>query len=40
SGTGAMIPTPGMPQQVQSGMQPLVNNAAAANMPFPNRCSV
>ncbi|PNX86064.1 mediator of RNA polymerase II transcription subunit 25-like protein, partial [Trifolium pratense] len=27
SGTGAMIPTPGMPQQVQSGMQPLVNNA-------------
>ncbi|GAU44367.1 hypothetical protein TSUD_241800, partial [Trifolium subterraneum] len=34
SGTGAMIPTPGMPQQVQSGMQPLVNNAAAANMPL------
>jgi len=34
SGTGAvMIPTPGMPQQVQSGMQPLVNNAAATNMP-------
>lgn len=32
SGTGAMIPTPGIPQQVQSGMQPLVNNAAAANM--------
>jgi mediator of RNA polymerase II transcription subunit 25 len=35
SGTGAMmIPTPGMPQQVQSGMQPLVNNAAATNMPI------
>ncbi|CAJ2648380.1 unnamed protein product [Trifolium pratense] len=34
SGTGAMIPTPGMPQQVQSSMQPLVNNAAAANMPL------
>ncbi|KEH39855.1 putative von Willebrand factor, type A [Medicago truncatula] len=29
-----MIPTPGMPQQVQSGMQPLVNNAAATNMPL------
>jgi len=28
SGNGTMIPTPGMSQQVQSGMQPLVNNAA------------
>ncbi|CAK8537327.1 unnamed protein product [Lathyrus sativus] len=34
SGAGAMIPTPGMTQQVQSGMQPLANNAATANMPL------
>lgn len=34
SGTGAMIPTPGMPQQVQSGMQPLVNNNGVANIPL------
>ncbi|XP_058775395.1 mediator of RNA polymerase II transcription subunit 25 [Vicia villosa] len=34
SGTAAMIPTPGMTQQVQSGMQPLANNAATANMPL------
>ncbi|XP_061375090.1 mediator of RNA polymerase II transcription subunit 25 [Gastrolobium bilobum] len=36
SGTGTMIPTPGMSQQVQSGMQPLVNNAAS-NMPLPQQ---
>lgn len=35
SGTGTMIPTPGMSQQVQSGMQSLgVNNSSAANMPL------
>ncbi|KAJ1385276.1 Mediator complex, subunit Med25, von Willebrand factor type A [Sesbania bispinosa] len=40
SGTGTMIPTPGMSQQqVQSGgMQPLVNNAAA-NMPLAQQTS-
>lgn len=37
-GTGTMIPTPGMSQQVQSGMQPLVNNAAA-NMPLSQQTS-
>ncbi|KAI4357851.1 hypothetical protein L6164_001774 [Bauhinia variegata] len=41
SGTGTMIPTPGMAQQVQSGMQPLsVNNtAAAASMSLPQQTS-
>ncbi|XP_004513304.1 mediator of RNA polymerase II transcription subunit 25 isoform X2 [Cicer arietinum] len=39
SGNGAMIPTPGMPQQVQSGMQPLVNNAASANLPLSQQTS-
>ncbi|KAL5078773.1 hypothetical protein RYX36_007194 [Vicia faba] len=34
SGAGAMIPTPGMSQQVQSGMQAPPNNAATANMPL------
>ncbi|XP_021299586.1 mediator of RNA polymerase II transcription subunit 25 isoform X3 [Herrania umbratica] len=35
SGTGTMIPTPGMSQQVQSGMQTLgVSNSSAANMPL------
>lgn len=35
SGNGTMIPTPGMPQQVQNGMHSLgVNNNAAANMPL------
>ncbi|TKY69388.1 Mediator of RNA polymerase II transcription subunit 25 [Spatholobus suberectus] len=38
SGTGTMIPTPGMSQQVQSGMQTLVNNAAA-NMPLSQQTS-
>ncbi|CAI9096269.1 OLC1v1032371C1 [Oldenlandia corymbosa var. corymbosa] len=34
SGTGTMIPTPGMSQQVQPGMQPLgVNNNPAGSMP-------
>lgn len=39
SGTGTMIPTPGMSQQVQSGMQPLGVNNAAANMPLPQQTS-
>lgn len=35
SGTGTMIPTPGMSQQNQQGMQSLgVNNNTAANMPL------
>lgn len=38
SGSGTMIPTPGMSQQVQSSMQPLVNNAAA-NMPLSQQTS-
>lgn len=38
SGNGTMIPTPGMSQQVQSGMHPLVNNAAA-NMPLSQQTS-
>ncbi|KAG5062652.1 hypothetical protein JHK85_003835 [Glycine max] len=38
SGTGTMIPTPGMSQPVQSVMQPLVNNAAA-NMPLSQQTS-
>ncbi|KAK7306952.1 hypothetical protein VNO77_39602 [Canavalia gladiata] len=38
SGTGTMIPTPGMSQQVQSGMPPLVNNATA-NMPLQQQTS-
>ncbi|XP_062159533.1 mediator of RNA polymerase II transcription subunit 25 isoform X2 [Alnus glutinosa] len=41
SGNGTMIPTPGMPQQVQSGMQSLggVNNNSAANMPLSQQTS-
>ncbi|KAG2662911.1 hypothetical protein I3760_16G003700 [Carya illinoinensis] len=40
SGTGTMIPTPGMPQQVQSGMQSLgVNNNSATNMPLSQQTS-
>ncbi|KAG7940766.1 hypothetical protein I3843_16G003500 [Carya illinoinensis] len=40
SGTGTMIPTPGMPQQVQSGMQSLgVNNNSASNMPLSQQTS-
>uniref|UniRef100_F6HFQ0 Mediator of RNA polymerase II transcription subunit 25 n=1 Tax=Vitis vinifera TaxID=29760 RepID=F6HFQ0_VITVI len=40
SGTGTMIPTPGMSQQVQPGMPSLgVNNNAAANMPLPQQTS-
>uniref|UniRef100_A0A0A0KT51 Mediator of RNA polymerase II transcription subunit 25 n=1 Tax=Cucumis sativus TaxID=3659 RepID=A0A0A0KT51_CUCSA len=35
SGNGTMIPTPGMPQQVQNGMHSLGMNNAAANMPLP-----
>lgn len=35
SGSSTMIPTPGIPQQAQSGMQSLgVNNNSAANMPL------
>ncbi|KAB5568300.1 hypothetical protein DKX38_002093 [Salix brachista] len=35
SGLNTMIPTPGMSQQVQSGMQPLsANNTSAANLPL------
>ncbi|XP_058182821.1 mediator of RNA polymerase II transcription subunit 25 isoform X2 [Rhododendron vialii] len=35
SGTGTMIPTPGMTQQLQPGMQSLgVNNSSGANMPM------
>ncbi|KAK7407570.1 hypothetical protein VNO78_09523 [Psophocarpus tetragonolobus] len=39
SGTGTMIPTPGMSQQVQSSMQPLVTNATG-NMPLSQQTSV
>lgn len=40
SGTGAMIPTSGMSQQVQPGMQPLgVNNSSAVNMPLSQHAS-
>jgi mediator of RNA polymerase II transcription subunit 25 len=40
TGTGTMIPTPGMPQQVQSGMQSIgVNNNSAANMPLSQQTS-
>lgn len=40
SGTGTMIPTPGMSQQAQSGMQPLsVNNNAAVNMQLSQQTS-
>ncbi|KAK4263763.1 hypothetical protein QN277_029137 [Acacia crassicarpa] len=39
SGTGTMIPTPGMSQQVQQGMQPLGVNNAAANMPLQQQTS-
>ncbi|KAL3510850.1 hypothetical protein ACH5RR_030251 [Cinchona calisaya] len=40
SGTGTMIPTPGMSQEVQPGMQPLgVNNTTAANIPLPHQTS-
>ncbi|XP_038892143.1 mediator of RNA polymerase II transcription subunit 25 isoform X1 [Benincasa hispida] len=35
SGNGTMIPTPGMPQQVQNGMHSIGVNNAAANMPLP-----
>ncbi|OIW04658.1 hypothetical protein TanjilG_07793 [Lupinus angustifolius] len=38
SGNGTMIPTPGMSEQAQSGMQSLVNNAAA-NMTLPQQGS-
>ncbi|CAN6675661.1 unnamed protein product [Malus baccata var. baccata] len=40
SGTGTMIPTPGMAQQVQSGMQSLgANNNSASNVPFSQQTS-
>ncbi|KAM2979504.1 hypothetical protein FF2_011077 [Malus domestica] len=40
SGTGTMIPTPGMAQQVQSGMQSLgANNSSAAYVPFSQQTS-
>ncbi|XP_054824935.1 mediator of RNA polymerase II transcription subunit 25-like isoform X2 [Prosopis cineraria] len=39
SGTGTTIPTPGMSQQVQPGMQPLVVNNAAVNMPSQQQTS-
>ncbi|XP_015895700.3 mediator of RNA polymerase II transcription subunit 25 isoform X1 [Ziziphus jujuba] len=40
SGTGTMIPTPGMSQQVQSGVQSLgVNNNSAANIPLSQQAS-
>ncbi|KAH9707513.1 Mediator of RNA polymerase II transcription subunit 25 [Citrus sinensis] len=40
SGTGTMIPTPGMSQQAQSGMQPLsVNNNTAVNMQLSQQTS-
>ncbi|MBA0711271.1 hypothetical protein Golax_010469, partial [Gossypium laxum] len=40
SGTGTLIPTPGMSQQVQSGMQTLgVNNNSAASMPLSQQTS-
>ncbi|MCL7025923.1 hypothetical protein MKW94_001123, partial [Papaver nudicaule] len=36
AGSGTMIPTPGVPQQVQAGIQPLgVSNTSTANMPQP-----
>ncbi|KAK7275218.1 hypothetical protein RIF29_16327 [Crotalaria pallida] len=38
SGNGSMIPTPGMSQQAQPGMQPLMNNAAA-NMSLTQQAS-
>lgn len=39
-GNGAMMPTPGMSQQVQPGMQSLgVNNNAAANVPLSQQTS-
>ncbi|KAL2921017.1 Mediator of RNA polymerase II transcription subunit 25 [Bienertia sinuspersici] len=34
SGTGSMMPTPGMPQQVQPGLQSVGVNNSAANMPM------
>lgn len=39
SGTGTMIPTPGMSQQVPQGMQPLGVNNATANMPLQQQTS-
>ncbi|PPS09133.1 hypothetical protein GOBAR_AA11503 [Gossypium barbadense] len=40
SGNGTMIPTPGMSQQVQSGMQALgVSNSSAASMPLSQQTS-
>ncbi|KAE9605673.1 hypothetical protein Lal_00025102 [Lupinus albus] len=41
SGNGTMIPTPGVSQQAQSGLKPLVNNASntAANMTLPQQGS-
>ena len=40
SGTSTMMPTPGMSQQVQSGMQPLgVNNNSAASIPMSQQAS-
>ncbi|XVE85968.1 hypothetical protein DITRI_Ditri17bG0134400 [Diplodiscus trichospermus] len=40
SGTGTMIPTPGMSQQVQSGMQTLgVSNSSAASIPLSQQTS-
>ena len=40
SGTGTMIPTPGMSQQVQSGMQTLgMSNSSAASMPLSQQTS-
>ncbi|KAF7827844.1 mediator of RNA polymerase II transcription subunit 25 [Senna tora] len=39
SGNGTMIPTPGMSQQVQSGMQSIGVNNAAANMSLPQQTS-
>ncbi|KAJ7954068.1 mediator of RNA polymerase II transcription subunit 25 [Quillaja saponaria] len=40
SGSGTMMPTPGMSQHVQSGMQSLgINNNAAANMPLSQQSS-
>ncbi|XP_043717046.1 mediator of RNA polymerase II transcription subunit 25-like [Telopea speciosissima] len=40
SGARTMIPTPGMPPQVQSGMQPLrATNNSAADMPLPQQTS-
>ncbi|CAB4264979.1 unnamed protein product [Prunus armeniaca] len=40
SGTGTMIPTPGMPQQVQAGIQSLgANNSSAPNVPLSQQTS-